>query len=86
MLKINASKRRVEMSSEGFEPSTGQNYIAGALELLDNEGEWAVRDHTLFFWPFSVGGVDVDLNSNVVVTVVQVSASFWSKGLFRDVQ
>ena len=36
----------------GSDPGIGSLYISGALELLDEAGEWAVRGGWLYYWPW----------------------------------
>lgn len=50
----------VTFNSVGVDSGRGSTYLQGAVELIDQEGEWAVRDSTLYFWPFSRGGKPID--------------------------
>lgn len=38
------------MESENVDQSRGDFYLQGAVELLDQEGEWAVKGGIVYFW------------------------------------
>ena len=63
-------------------------YLQGALELLDAEGEWAVRDGVLYYWPFAQYGVApsaLDGEDGLVITapIMQRVFSFIGKNSSR---
>ena len=60
---VNGTTGRISMQHAGFDAaqggplgSSGSTYLQGALELLDQEGEWAVRHGQIYFWPYSAYG------------------------------
>ena len=63
---VDLEAHKVSINSSNTDQSRGSFYLQGALELLDAEGEWAVRHGWLFFWPYSVQGVAVSPNELVV--------------------
>ena len=46
-------------------------YLQGPVELLDREGEWAVRHGILYFWPYSTGGKQQDPNDMTITAPVE---------------
>ena len=66
VLSANSSTHTFTMAEGG----RGQIYLQGALELLDQEGEWAVRGGVLYFWPYSKGGEPVDPNDLTITAPV----------------
>lgn len=56
---VDATGQTVSFESVATDQSRGHYYLQGALELLDAEGEWAVRHGVLYFWPY--GGASPNL-------------------------
>ena len=50
--------------------SRGDFYIQGALEFLDQEGEWAVHRGTLYYWPYSAHGMPLSPESLTITAPV----------------
>eukprot|EP01044_Picomonas_judraskeda_P010085 COSAG03_NODE_1275_length_4419_cov_16.726620_2_plen_241_part_00 len=79
VLAANASARSFTVNTVGTDSTsaTGPIYLQGALELLDQEGEWAVRSGMLYFWPYSAYGQALDPNRLIItVPVTQRVFSF----------
>ena len=79
VLAANASARSFTVNTVGTDSTsaTGPIYLQGALELLDQEGEWAVRGGVLYFWPYSAHGQALDPNRlTITVPVTQRVFSF----------
>lgn len=77
---VNHTARQVlYAASNGTDPARGELVLAGALELLDDEGEWAVRGGAVYFWPYGSGGGRADPNA-AVITAPARSASCRSSG------
>eukprot|EP00039_Didymoeca_costata_P021245 m.343908 g.343908 ORF g.343908 m.343908 type:complete len:1136 (-) comp23516_c0_seq1:322-3729(-) len=64
---VDLSTHSVTISSANTDKFRGSVYLQGALELLDTEGEWAVKHGVLYFWPYSVNGNTVSPN-DVIIT------------------
>lgn len=47
---VNLTARTVAIESENVDESRGDFYLQGAVELLDQEGEWAVKGGILYYW------------------------------------
>ena len=47
---VNLTTCTVTMESENVDQSRGDFYLQGAVELLDQEGEWAVKGGIVYFW------------------------------------
>jgi len=64
---VNTTARTISFVGADTDASVGDFYIQGALELLDQEGEWAVRQGTIYFWPYSAYGSALSPN-NLIIT------------------
>lgn len=71
VLSVNLTAHSVTISSTNVDSSRGSFYLQGAVELLDQEGEWAVRHNTVYFWPYTKAGKPVSPES-VVITAPKV--------------
>eukprot|EP00040_Diaphanoeca_grandis_P001923 m.20086 g.20086 ORF g.20086 m.20086 type:complete len:1168 (+) comp12740_c0_seq1:136-3639(+) len=79
---VNLETHSVTIQSNGVDPSRGDFYLQGALELLDQEGEWAVQHGILYFWPYSKQGrVTIPTDESIIITapVTQRVFSFVGK-------
>ena len=73
-----------------FHLRRGSMFLQGALELLNSEGEWAVRDGVLYYYPYARYGVppsslDGDDGEVITAPVVQRVFSFVGSSAERPV-
>jgi len=75
---VNHSARSVAVDPLNSGRDRGMYYLQGPLELLDQEGEWAVRAGVLYYWPYTAaGGAPTDPNDAIITApVVQRVFSF----------
>ena len=64
---VNLTTHTVTIDAVGVDSSRGDFYLQGAVELLDQEGEWAVKAGVLYFWPYSANGVAVSPADDAIV-------------------
>jgi hypothetical protein len=76
----------VNFTNKDTDDPRGFFYLQGPLQLLDQEGEWAVVRGTVYFWPYSVDGMSPDMNEVVITApITQRVFSFVGKSRHQKV-
>jgi hypothetical protein len=91
VLGVNCSAHRngaiwtnVNFTSKQTDDARTFLYLQGPLQLLDEEGEWAVVHDTVYFWPYSVNGMSPDMTQIVITApITQRVFSFVGKSRFH---
>jgi hypothetical protein len=82
-LKVDPLTGSITLDNHNVDPSRGSFYLQGAVELLNQEGEWAVRNGVLYFWPFSLQGIPRSPN-DLTITAPAVQRVFSFVGSSSD--